>query len=676
MTTYSNPNFESLTATEWLLTNSLGGFASSTVCGANTRRYHGLLVAAFDPPTQRKVMVSKVEETIATSRDCVVSIASNQYPGAIHPQGYQHLQSFERKPLPVAEFSVFGSSLRKTVFMPQGSNTTVLEYENTGSMAFQLRMNPLLVFRDYHSLMRESHEFDFWHEQTGNALRIHARFGAPALYLGFSKGVFKPCGSWLKNFQYTEEQARGLDFAEDCRSIGAIEAYLKPGERCYLVFTLEPEMLKQEPVALKSAEIKRLAGLSPKTADAFFNDLAVTADQFLVHRNSTNSPSIIAGYPWFTDWGRDTMIALRGLCIALGKQEEAKGIIRTFLRYLDGGMLPNRFPDQGESPEYNTIDATLWLFPVLYAYWKKFEDQSFIDEVFPKLSEIIESHLVGTRYNIHVTPEGLLFGGEGLSQLTWMDARIGDHVVTPRQGCAVEVNALWYNALMAYCFFAKTRSKKALQKTVLAGVDLEELAAKARKSFRKYFFNEKWHLNDVVIPGQYADASIRPNQIYAVSLPFSLLLPAEEKMVVANVKNHLLTPYGLRTLSPEHPDFKPVYAGDQWARDIAYHQGTVWPFLLGEYWLALIKTNSNAIITQREIRQEMAALEQHFYKKGCLFGISEIFDGMAPEQGKGCFQQAWSVGMMLQVLAELQEKQKQLPLKLKRQSHENNVSLA
>lgn len=655
MKTFSNPTFETLSAEEWLLTNGLGGYASSSLCGANTRRYHGLLVASLNPPTQRMAVVSKVEETISTSRDCVVSISSNQYPDqVVHPQGYQYLKSFERNPLPVMTFHVCGAELQKTVFMPQGSNTTVVEYRNTGESAFKLRMNPWLVWRDYHSLMHENATFDFWHELKGNALRVHAHYGAPALYIGFSAGNFKQQNYWVKNLHYNEETARGLDDTEDCRCIGEIEVYLHAGEQVHLVFTLEEAMLKADPEKLKQAELKRLEALNPHSKSVFFNDLSIAADQFLVQRSSTNSETLIAGYPWFTDWGRDTMIAMRGLVIAAGRKEEARSIIRTFLKYLDKGMLPNRFPDQGEMPEYNTIDATLWLFVVLYEYWLKFDDLKFVATIFPHLETIIAAHREGTRFNIHTLPEGLLFGGAGLSQLTWMDARIGDHVVTPRQGCPVEVNALWFNALKIAAFFQEKLQKGIKgKKKAQPEIDYESLAATVRDAFRRYFFNDQWYLNDVVIPGQYADASIRPNQIYAVSLPFPLLESAEEKMVLAIVKQHLLTPLGLRTLNPGHPDFKAEYKGDPRERDNAYHQGTVWPFLLGEYWLAHLKVNKYTQKAQREVLAGMKALEDHFYNNGCLYGISEVFDGMNPGRGKGCFQQAWSVGMLLKVWSVL-----------------------
>lgn len=639
--------YSELASKEWLVTNGLGGYASSTVTGANTRRYHGLLVAAFNPPTDRRVLVSKIEETLDYKGE-TYSISTNRYPGVLHPQGYQYLQSFERDPLPKAIFKVNNNVIiHKTVFMPYGKNATVIEYENAGNELITLSLNPLFVNRDYHSLFQENEYFNYYTEQAqAHQLKIYAHYGAVPLLVQFSKGEFKAQSAWFKNLEYEAEQARVLDFHEDAKSIGTITLELAAGEKFYLIFTLDADVLQMNPDALKANEIQRLKHLEPDTKNNFLRDLTVAGNQFLVHRQSTNSATLIAGYHWFTDWGRDTMIAMRGLTIAAGKQEASKSILRTFLQYLDRGMLPNRFPDQGEAPEYNTFDATLWLFVVLYEYYEKFQDVAFLAEIFDKLTEVLDFHTNGTRYNIHATPEGLLFGGEGLAQLTWMDAKVGDYVVTPRQGCPVEINALWYNALEIYAFFAAILNQKAN--------GYADLAKKAKAAFREYFINDKGYLNDVVIPNEYVDDSIRPNQIYAISLPFQLLTKKEAQSVLDVIEQKLYTDYGLRSLDEANPDFKGTYGGDQWQRDTAYHQGTVWAFLWGEYALAYLKTNGYSAKAVKTIQNKMATLQQHFYEDNCLYGISEIFDGANPQQGKGCIQQAWSVGMMIKVLLELQ----------------------
>ncbi len=627
------------------MTNGLGGYASSTVTGANTRRYHGLLVASFNPPTDRRVLVSKVEESL-TVDDQTEELGTNQYPGSVYPTGYTHLQGFKRAPLPESHFEVLGARLVKTVFMVYGSNTTVVEYENRSSKVMQLSLRPLLVYRDYHSLFQEAEYFDFYQEQPSeNRIDVYPHYGAPALHIAFSKGTYTPQPTWYRNFQYALERYRGLDFQEDAKQIGILNTTLDPDEKLYLVFTTDPAYTTGDPAAWKQQEISRLEGLRPADTDSFIQDLIVSGNQFLVKRASSDSDTLLAGYHWFTDWGRDTMIAMRGLTVATGNRESSRSIIRTFLQYLDGGMLPNRFPDRGETPEYNTIDATLWLFVVLHEYYETFGDRDFIEEVFPKLTQIVEAHQSGTRYQIHVLDNHLLFGGEGLSQLTWMDARVGDFVVTPRQGCPVEVNALWYNALRIYAKLGQ-----------LLGYDtsaVDQLANWTGDAFRKYFLNDQGYLNDVVIPGEYVDAAIRPNQIYALSLPYSPLDSDSAESVLRVVSERLYTKLGLRSLDPDNPDFRGTYGGNQLTRDSAYHQGTDWAFLWGEYALAYLEVHQHSPEARQYILNQMEALKKHFYESDCLYGISEIFDGGEPAAGRGCIQQAWSIGMLLRVFREL-----------------------
>lgn len=647
------PDFNELSAKEWLVSNGIGGYASSSVIGANTRRYHGLLVAALNPPAGRTVMVSKVEECIVFNRDCVFGLSSNQFPGAVHPQGFQYFRFFERKPLPRIKFETRGYHLLKTVFMAHGSNTTVVEYENTGESTYKLRLTPLFIHRDYHALATENPFLDYWTKQENGYYTLYAHYGAPALYFNYSAGEFVEQRDWFKNFEYERERERGLDYREDCFSIAYVDVLLKPGQKVFLTFSTDENMMKKDPEALKAAELERLEDALPaETTDAFLRDLMLAGEQFLVKRpvadgtgQRSEGYSLLAGYHWFTDWGRDTMIAMRGLTIAAGKQEVSRSILDTFFHYIDRGMLPNRFPDQGETPEYNTIDATLWLFVAMYEYYQKFRDLEFVAARFDALTDILDHHLAGTRYNIHATPEGFLSGGEGLAQLTWMDARVGDYVVTPRHGCPVEIQALWYNALRIYQYFAGTLNKP-YGKYQAVGDALSQ-------NFKKYFQRPDGSLNDVVAAAG-ADASIRPNQIYVVSLPFSLLDKSDEKKVVDTVREHLLTDYGLRTLSPEHPDFKPEYGGNPWHRDTAYHQGTVWPFLLGEYITAWLKVHDWSEQSRQEALALLDPLKKHFYQQGCIYGIAEIFDGQTPLNGKGTVHQAWSVGALIKTLTDLE----------------------
>lgn len=641
MLLFDQPDFHTVSSREWIVTNGIGGYASSSLCGANTRRYHGLLVASFNPPTDRRVLVSKVEESVIFNEN-VIDISSNQYEGALHPKGYQLLKSFERKFFPCAVFSSDGFSVSKSVFMVHGFNTTVIEYHNTGSQPFDLLLHPLLVCRDYHHLFNADNVFDFSTADIPGGLMIIPKKDADPFYIFFNKGQYFPEGKWYYNFVYFREKERGLDFTEDCRSIGYIKNHLKPGEKINLILSTEKELPAGNPDLWKSFEEARLKSLSPDIENQFIRDLIISGDQFLVWRQSSSSHTLIAGYHWFTDWGRDTMIAMRGLIIATGRKQMAESILQTFVKYLDRGMIPNRFPDQGEDPEYNTIDASLWLFVALHDYYEKFKDKEFVKRLMPSLGSIIQAHSEGTRYNIHVTHEGLLYGGAADTQLTWMDAKVGDHVVTPRLGCAVEINALWYNVLSIY--------KSFLELLELPSDGWEEKIIHTGAAFRKYFINEKGYLFDIVIPGGIKDEAIRPNQVYAVSLPYSPLAQGDQMKVLETIEKHLYTPFGLRSLSPKHIDFKDIYKGNQWERDHAYHQGTVWAFLWGEYALAFLKVHGYTQEAKSIIWKKAKQLEHHFYHEDGICAISEIFDGSSPLQGKGCIQQAWSVGMLIKAL--------------------------
>ena len=634
------PAPDTLTTLEWLLTNGIGGYASSTVSGCNTRRYHGLIIASDDPPTARRVIVSKIEETIISDVGGMIQLSTNQYPGTIHPQGYRYLTSYERKPLPRFVFEFAGGRLDKTIYMVQGSNTTVIEYTNTGAVKYELHLDPLIAERDYHSMLKDHSKYSFRSVHAGSFQKIYSHEGTAPLFIAYDKGTWTDRALWYRDFEYQIEHDRGFDYREDTYNPGQISATLSPGESLHIILTTDEKYVSFAGDMLKKEALTHAHGLRRWGDDDFLNDLAEAADQFVVDRRSTASKTIIAGYHWFTDWGRDTMIAMRGICIAQGDKATAHSIIHTFLRYLDRGMLPNRFPDGDGALDYNTIDATLWLFVVCHDFFEKFNDDTFIIEVYPHLTSIIEAHIAGTRYNIHVTPEGLLYGGEGLTQLTWMDARIGDHVVTPRHGCPVEVNMLWYNALKVHEAFSEKTN----------GTPYTKLIKSFEKNFKPFFLNQDGYLNDVAVPGSEPDRAIRPNQIYAVSLPYTILSKADQKRIVACVQEHLLTDYGLRTLSPQSPDFKPKYAGDSWHRDCAYHQGTIWPFLIGEFFTAYLRVNNNTLKSQKQVLTWMQPLREHFYHDVCLHGISEIFDGAEPRHGLGTIHQAWSVSALIQVL--------------------------
>lgn len=630
-------SFEESIAKEYLLTNGIGGYSAASVSGANTRRYHGLMIAAFNPPTQRMVMVSKVEETIIRDNESI-QLSTNQFPGAVSPQGYIYIDSFEasvNKAIWIYKGDEF--HLQKTIHLVQGVNTVIITYKNLHEKAIRLQLLPLLVYRDYHALFHQDDTFNFYSEKMkDNGLKIYAEYGAYPLFIQFSKGDWQNENAWYKNFQYIREKERGFDFEEDAMTIGRLITTIEGNEEIQIIFSTEE--IKDDIIDELRTEENSFSHL-PK----FVNDLITSSRQFVVQRKSTGGATLIAGYHWFTDWGRDTMIALRGISIATGKQEEAKSILQTFFSVLSEGMLPNRFPDyENDEVEYNTIDATLWLFVSLYEYYKKFNDAALIKEHLHQLKEIIDWHIKGTRFNIKATAESLLYGGESGYQLTWMDARIGNFVVTPRIGCPVEINALWYNALCIYQFFSKEIFNE-------NETGFDALITNCKESFQKYFINTKNYLNDVVIPGYYLDYSIRPNQIYAASLPFSPLTKEQQQNVLSCVEENLLTPYGLRTLDISNPQFKAVYEGDAWHRDTAYHQGTVWPFLWGEWAMAFLKLNAWSEEACVRVWDEARQLRHHFYNEGCVNAIAEIFDGLKPATGKGCVQQAWSVAALLSV---------------------------
>ncbi|MEM6806532.1 MAG: amylo-alpha-1,6-glucosidase, partial [Bacteroidota bacterium] len=511
--------------------------------------------------------------------------------------------------------------------------------------AFEFHIRLQLSYRNHHALFRESAEYSFHRAEKEGTQVFYPSFQPEGLYFKQSSGVFIEDRYWNKNLRYHREEMRGQDFEEDSFSPGYAHVQIAAGEKVWLTFSLEEKQMKLDPESALKKEVKRQRKLiRPFPKQSFLQDLIKAGDQFLVDRASTQAKTILAGYHWFTDWGRDTMIAMRGLTIATGKQEISRQIFDTFFQYLDQGMLPNRFFDEGEEAEYNTVDATLWLFVALYEYVQKFGDWEYIASIMPQLQSIVAAYSDGTRYNIHSTQEGFIFAGDSKSQLTWMDARIWGHTVTPRWGCPVEINALWYNALKIFQQFGeKLGFESETYQKHLRGIE---------ENFLPYFLNEKGYLHDVILPGEGADDSMRPNQLYALSLPFPLVDRKTGKSILSQVKKALYTPLGMRTLSPDHPDFKSTYGGGPWERDTAYHQGTVWPFLLGAYFEAFLWVENHSSKAKKAVEEELQVIQQHFYEEGCIEGISEIFDGLNPhaDLGKGTAHQAWSVSVLIELI--------------------------
>lgn len=630
---------------EWLITNGLGGYASSSVSGANTRHYHGLLIASFKPPTERMVLVAKIEERVFYSKQ-YFDLSTNQYPKIIYPNGTNYLKHFIPGTVPTWHYAAEEWELKKQISMLQNSNTTVLTYTNTGKVPFFLELHSLYAYTDYHATFHEKPEFGFYTEFESNHIKTFARNGAHPIFTKWSDGTYIEARSWYKNIQLPKSQSRGLEFESDYYRIGFLKKELQPNEEVIICFSTEESILENDVRKVWTGILKNNAKSVIKSRSTFYNDLIQSGDQFLVQRYSTKSQSIIAGYHWFTDWGRDTMIAMRGLTIATGRQNRSKAILATFYKSLDQGMLPVRFPDNDDtSLAYNAIDATLWLFITTYEYYVKFEDKTFIKEQLPALKECIDWHIKGTRFNIRVTSEGFLYGGQEGEQLTWMDALVDGKVITPRIGCPVEVNALWYNALKIYEFFCKELKIKVAKSFLTIRTNFES-------NFSDYFINSEGTLFDVIIPNIASDNSFRPNQLFWCSLPFTVLTKNQQKTIFDAVKEKLYTPYGLRTLDTDDPAFISTYEGDQWSRDHAYHQGTVWTYLLYDYYHAFLRNYGDTVKNRQQVVNELADLKMHFYAHEGLHCISEIFDGLKPGEGKGCIQQAWSVAALIKLYTD------------------------
>jgi predicted glycogen debranching enzyme len=636
-------DFAEASSREWLETNGLGGYASSTIAGANTRRYHGLLIAATEPPVGRVVLLSKFEETL-TIDGTVYELSCNQYPGTIYPQGYKHLTGFRLDPFPIWTYSVAGTEIEKKVFMAYGGNTTVVTWKITakpkGMGQISLELKPLLAFRDHHHLRHHDAGFGGDLIEGSGIVEIRPYAEMPRLYFPHNATAVERTGFWYRDFEYAIERERGFDYREDLYQPFSLTFELD--EPAFVIASTEDEY-PTDVELLEKAEMTRRAMLVAKggLGKGLSQQLTLAADQFIVKRG--DGKTIIAGYPWFSDWGRDTMIALNGLTLATNREEIARSILTEFAKHISEGMLPNRFPDAGEEPEYNTVDATLWYFEAIRAYVEKTGDLEFVrDVLFEKLADIIEWHIRGTRYNIKVDTDGLLFAGEAGVQLTWMDAKIGEWVITPRSGKPVEIQALWYNALRIMSELAAGFGDEARHD------EYSDMAQIARESFVGQFWNEAEQCLYDVVDGGEKDASVRPNQIFAVSLPHSMLPADKAYKVVQKVEAELLTPVGLRSLSPRDPAYVPHYQGSPVERDSAYHQGTVWGWLIGSFVDAYRRVHPDDQVTRSRVAAILSGFEAHLSQE-MIGQVSEIFDAKTPFTPRGCPAQAWSVAEVLRV---------------------------
>lgn len=618
---------------EWLETNGLGGFSSSTIIGLNTRRYHALLTAALQPPAERKVLLSKLEETLVIDGKRY-ELSTNQYPGAIHPAGYLLQSTFRLDPFPVFTWLVEDVELHKTVFMIHGENGVVVQYllRAQGTAAprdCRLELRPLIAFRDFHHTTHANAALN-GHVEIAHGLATVAPYpDLPALHFAHDAEVVASGGLWYLNFEYMQEQERGLDHTEDLFNPFILSFDLSRRIQATVIASTEVHSAG-EAADLRLSEINRRKALRPK------QPFALAADQFIVER--AGGKSVIAGYHWFGDWSRDTMVSIPGLTLATGRPEIAREILAEFAQYLSEGMLPNRFPDHGVRPEYNSVDGTLWYFEAVRALLEATQDFDFVfDRLFGTMTEIIAHHQQGTRYNINVQEDGLLHSGGPGTQLTWMDAKVGDWAVTNRSGKPVEVQALWYNALCVMDDLARRKGS----------TPYGAMAAHAKASFAELFWNEGAGCLYDVIADSGPDGSIRPNQILAIGLSNKIFDDSGKTLRILDVvQRELLTPYGLRTLSPRDPRYRGRYEGDPASRDSAYHQGTVWPWPICYFLSAYLDAHGHTPEAKIQATQWLAPLREHANDVG-LGQISEIFDGDPPHEPRGCIAQAWSMAELL-----------------------------
>jgi len=628
-----------------LETNGLGGFASSSIAGLNTRRYHGLLMAALTPPTGRVLLLSKLEETLIIGGRRF-ELSANRYPGVVHPQGYRYLKEFRLDPFPIFTWEVEGVEIEKRVFMVHGENATAVAYALHGVCSdCSLEIRPLIAFRDFHATTHANNAVNTHVGLEAGLASVTPYAAMPALHFAHDAVSVEPAGAWYYDFEFDRERDRGLDFHEDLFNPFVLKYDLGRRPTASLIASLFPRKADGLP-GLERAEIARRAMLAENApaGDPMVRQLVIAADQFIVQRGSFNS--VIAGYHWFNDWGRDAMISLPGLTLVTARPDIARNILLAFAAEMDRGVIPNCFSDQGAAPLYNAIDASLWFFAAVHAYIRYTGDFTFVrQQLYASLAGIVDSYEHGTHYGIRVDSDGLVTGGESGVQLTWMDAKVGDWVVTPRSGKPVEVQALWCNALrvleeLAHEFNDQPRSERC-----------RKLAEAARSSFVPLFWNERTGCLFDVVNESGRDGSIRPNQVMAVSLPHAMLPPDKERGVVQVIERELLTPFGLRSLAPGDPQYRPRYEGDQRSRDSAYHQGTVWPWLLGPFITAYLKVNGRTAAARSQAAKWLAAFPEHLHTAG-LGQISEIFDGGDPQRPLGCIAQAWSVAEILRALVE------------------------
>lgn len=639
-------NLDRALSLEWLETNGRGGFSSGTVSGANTRRYHALLLTARKPPSERFVLVNHLEEWLDIDGQAI-PLSTNLYPGAVHPAGHEHCSQFSTDPWPTWTFDCNGITIQREILSVHGRDIAMVRWKLIGKTRSRvvLRVRPKLTGRDYHATHHENGSLST-EASIGSGMVVWQPYPDVPPVRAFHAGSYCHEPNWYRHIQFPVEQQRGLDSEEDWWSPGEFTFDLGSRSTRTLAFTSETiDRLDVAALARREKSRRDTTRKAAPSRDALVQALWCAAEQFLSERGTQHT--VIAGYPWFTDWGRDTFISLPGLCLVTGRMDMAWQVIAAFAAQVSEGMVPNRFPDIGEQPEYNTIDASLWFIHAIDRYLVASGNETQVRATaWPAVKQILDGYRRGTRYGIRMDEDGLITGGVPGTQLTWMDAKVGDWVVTPRHGKPVEIQALWIRALEV----GETLARRFGETDVANRCQNDRSHAIA--SFRKRFWYEDGGYHYDVIDGPEGDdASLRPNKLYAVSLVDDLVPRDRAQRMLRLVEAQLLTPVGLRTLSPQDPRYRGRYEGGVRERDGAYHQGTVWPFLLGPFVTAWIKVYGTSKTVRRQARTFLSGIEEHL-NDACLGHVSEIFDGDPTHTARGCCAQAWSVAEPLRALIE------------------------
>ncbi len=651
---------ENLLTKEWLLTNERGSYASSTVVGCNTRGYHGLLIGSINPPANRIMALANCLETVSCDKK-TINLSTFEFSDTFAPEGFRYIKRFRRdigvhfdyELSPAPSEAVI--KLTKSIYLIRDVDTVAIVYDFTNiNNPIEFILRPFVGLRDFHTLQKSYAPLcSSWSDDGLLAGYDIPNSSKLFLYCPYMK--FENDQQWWFNFVYRIEKERGQNFTEDLWTPGFFKCQIDAPTEVVFWANLSLSATNNISEQLKNADIdlikEDLRGyqnsiIAPaKTRDQKLEMLYLAAEQFVVkrQRNHDDITTILAGFPWFVDWGRDAFISLPGLLLSTGRFEEAKSVLTTFAHAADQGMIPNRFDDHSDTAHFNSIDASLWFINAAFQYLHtSFDSKTFTQELLPVIRWIIDSYQKGARFDIHADDDGLITAGNYNTQLTWMDAKYNGVAFTPRHGKAVEVNALWHNAL---CLLTQFYSERHAENAKL----YKSMAEQAGVSFCKLFWNEALgYLNDCILPDGSADFSLRPNQIFAVSLPFPPPLSLDQqKSVVGAVQKELLTPYGLRTLNINHKYYRGTCTGPLKERDEAYHQGTVWPYLIGPFVEAYLKVNKFSRESKKKADEFIQPLLQHLTEDCCLGQISEIFDGDAPHKPRGCIAQAWSVAELI-----------------------------